>query len=59
MGGPAQNEWQANFTNASWDYGIPTSSPYDGDGGEEWYDAPYLPSEVIREGLLKGEDGSQ
>ena len=37
----------------------PTSSPYDGDGGEEWYDAPYLPSEVIREGLLKGEDGSQ
>ena len=50
------NEWHANYTNASWDYGVATSSY--GDGGEVWYDAPYLPSEVIREGMLADEDGN-
>ena len=55
-GGHAPNEWHANYTNASWDYGVPTSSY--GEGGEVWYDAPYLPSEVIREGMLADEDGN-
>ena len=56
-GGHVPSEWHANYTNASWDYGVPSSSHNDGGEGEVWYDAPYLPSEVIREGMLTGEDG--
>ena len=57
-GGYTPIEWHANHTNASWDYGVPSTSNGEGGEGEDWYDVPCLPSEVIREGLLTGEEGS-
>ena len=57
-GGYTPTEWHANSTNA-WDYSVPSKGYGEGGEGEEWYDAPTLPSEVIREGLLKGEEDHQ